>query len=136
MSRYVWLGVGAAALLVVGLFKLINSDRVDDERAALANSVEPAAVAVATVTASAVAKPVADSTEKHILQVFSPYPLWLRVTAKDRTFEGFIAESSTWTWRGEGAFSIRLGHSKQVHLSFDGRDVPLEENQKKVDLPG
>jgi hypothetical protein len=57
------------------------------------------------------------------------------VTAADKMFEGFIPQSSSWTWKGEGSFTIRFGHTKQVSLSFDGEPVPLGDDQKSITLP-
>lgn len=73
--------------------------------------------------------------EKHRLEVYSPLPLWLRVQAQDRSFEGFLPQGSTWTWEAVGEFQVRFGHTQQVALYFDSKLVPLVENQKRVILP-
>jgi hypothetical protein len=73
--------------------------------------------------------------EKHKLDVYTPEQLWLRVKSSDRTFEGFIPEGATWTFSGEGQFDIRMGHSHNIALMFDGQNVALKDDQKKVLLP-
>jgi len=73
--------------------------------------------------------------EVHSLEVFSPYQLWLKVITPQKVFEGFIPESSTWTFKSEGEFQIRLGHTREVLLKFDGRQIPLQDRQKTINLP-
>ena len=82
-----------------------------------------------------VAQPPLTPLKEHMLEVFTTTPLWMRIKTEARSFEGFIPQESTWSWRGDGEFQIRLGHTRQVALHFDGDEIPLRENQKRVQLP-
>lgn len=129
-------------IAVIGVFVVVFIKLIQNERTAPLRSTAPVAVSSATAVSAPAATPETPAPEapraalpKHALQVFSPFPLWLRVTASDRTFEGFIPQGASWTWKGEGTFNIRFGHTKQVVLLFDGQPVPLVDDQKGVTLP-
>jgi len=130
-TQLVWGFLGI--VFIIGFLKVIKQDRT--------SPVKPAAALVSS-KAEAVNVPLAAKPEepapvlaKHQIEVFSPYPLWLRVSATEKNFEGFIPQAATWTWKGEGTFTVRLGHTKQVMLTFDGQHVLLGEDQKKIVLP-
>jgi hypothetical protein len=127
-----WIWAGLAVLLFIGLIKFLKP-----EKAPPPVPKENYSQTVAPVTSLASPTPVEKkiAAQEHRLEVFSPSPLWLRVKTEKKTFEGFIAEGSTWTWKGEGTFLIKLGYTKQVILKFDNSVVPLQENQKTVSLP-
>ena len=136
LSRMNWLWVVLGGILLIGFIKLVMHDRT-------------APVATDTVvktgkssksepeTKTEIPKDVEPKAnlEKHSLELYSPYPLWLRVSASEKSFEGFIPQGATWTWKGEGEFTVRLGHTKEVKMSFDGKEVTLTEDQKKITLP-
>jgi transcriptional regulator with XRE-family HTH domain len=137
MNRLQFLWIGVIGIFIVVFIKLIQKER--------SAPLKPAAVASSTTTVAVVTSvapvvtpevPAARAAiPKHTLQIYSPFPLWLRVTAADRNFEGFIPQASSWSWKGEGTFKIRFGHTKQVVLSFDGQPVPLVDDQKGITLP-
>ncbi len=89
-------------------------------------------VVTSTATVQEAQKPV---IEDHTVEVISPYQLWLKITTPKKVFEGFVPEGSTWTFKSEGQFQIKLGHTREVILKFDGRQVPLFERQKTLSLP-
>ncbi len=129
--QFLWIGL-------IGIFIVVFIKLIQKERTAPLKSIATMVSTTTAVTATSVAP--APSTAhvallKHSLEVFSPFPLWLRVSASDKTFEGFIPQASSWTWKGEGTFTVRFGHTKQVVLSFDGENVPLIEDQKSITLP-
>lgn len=132
-SGFIWGGVGLAIL--IGILKMATTDQ-----AALKSSA-PAAVHSESHAPSAAASPSAATANEvknlvsHNLTVYSPFQLWLSVKTESRSFEGFLPEGSTWNWKGEGTFAIRLGHTQQVALEFDGKPIPISENQKRVVLP-
>lgn len=137
VSRGILVAVAVIAVFGIVIYKLVSADRSANGSAPV-EAVAPAAVPVtassATVaTSSATAS--AAAAETHRIEVHSPFPLWLRVSATDRNFEGFIPQGSTWSWSAKGKFIVRLGHSRQVSMLFDGKSIELKENQKRVDLP-
>jgi len=135
VSRGILIAVGVIALFAIVIFKLVTQDRAPKADA----PVESAAQAVVPVTSSAVVAQAesapAAAAETHRIEVHSPFPLWLRVSSDDRNFEGFIPQGSTWNWSAKGKFIVRMGHSRQVSMIFDGKPVKLADNQKRVDLP-
>lgn len=134
MDQYKLVGIwiGIAVFIGIGLMKLATIRKPADP---------PSAPAVSLSSAPAVSSPAAPilSNKKednsHLLEVYSPYPLWLRVESKDRSFEGFIPQGATWSWKGEGEILVRLGHTRQVSLFFDGSLIPVTERQKRIRLP-
>lgn len=130
-TQLVWGFLGV--LIIIGFLKVLKHDR-DSGSVAVAPPAptQPQPVSLAPVEEAVEPKV---SLKKHQLDVFSPFPLWLRVTAADKTFEGFIPQTTTWTWRAEGGFTIRLGHTKEVMMIFDGKPIALVDDQKKVVLP-
>ncbi len=124
-----WVGVGIVVL--VALIKVIVSDHRSAREISVPKPAEVKPVAVAPAKEAAPA-PVSVS---HKLEVFSPLPLWLSVKADNRSFEGFIPQGATWSWKGEGQFAVRIGHTQQVALIFDGQLLTLAENQKRLTLP-
>lgn len=130
-NGFIWATLGV--VLVGGLIKLMVNQKSAVEApvpvVVQAEVKEPVAVP-SVIPAVSIKKLV-----PHSLDVFSPFPLWLSVKSETRSFEGFLPQSSTWSWKGEGNFSIRLGHTQQVALMFDGQQITLSENQKKVSLP-
>lgn len=129
-SALVWGGV--ALVVVAGLIKVIVSDH-KNTRPAVAPAPKQAPVSVSTAQVVAV-NPAAPLVE-HTLDVYSPFPLWLSVKSETKAFEGFLPQGTTWSWKGDGNFNIRLGHTQEVAMVFDGRPVSLGENQKRVNLP-
>ncbi len=127
-----WIWIAAAVLVAIAVFKMIRVTPSPAPKAAAPAAPVRRAV-VSTETAKAEERPSAEL--KHKLEVFSPFPLWVRVQSQDRAFEGFIPEGATWTWRGAGQFTVKLGHTKEVALFFDGLPVALSENDKKIELP-
>ena len=134
ISRGILIAVAVVAVFGIVIFKLVSQDRPTTPTAPPA---EAPATAVTPVVASSVptAGAATAGQEAHRIEVHSPFPLWLRVQADDRNFEGFIPQASTWSWSAKGKFVVRLGHSRQVSMTFDGKPVALKENQKRVDLP-
>ncbi|MCG3203673.1 MAG: hypothetical protein KCHDKBKB_00345 [Elusimicrobia bacterium] len=137
-SHFIWGFLGV--LVIIGFLKVLKTDQgssvkpVSPATVSQNQTTPPPAASVPTVAQKTEeAKPIAPLT--HRLDIFSPFPLWLRVNAKDKSFEGFIPQSVAWNWSGEGPFSIRLGHTKEVQLSFDGKPVALQEGQMKLTLP-
>lgn len=132
-SKGIMIGVGIAAIFLIVLIKLAKNEKGPAEPA-------PESVVVATAPAvveapASVEEPVDAASESHRLEVYSPYPLWVHVTAEDKNFEGFIPQGSTWAWSAKGKFSVRLGHNRKVTVHFDGVGVPMTENQKRLELP-
>jgi transcriptional regulator with XRE-family HTH domain len=128
-SPWVWAGVGL--LFVAGMVKFLKPNAppaapaVSKPMPGMPKEEKPAAPAEAPKVV----------LEKHKIDVYTPEQLWLRVKSSDRTFEGFIPEGATWTFSGEGQFDIRMGHSHNIALMFDGQNVALKDDQKKVLLP-
>ncbi len=127
-SPWVWAGVGL--LFVAGLVKFLKPDQ----------PVAPPSIQKQAPSAPKEEKPVPVEApklvhEKHKLDLFTPEQLWLRVKSADKTFEGFIPEGTTWTFSGEGQFEVRMGHTRNVALVFDGRSVTLGGEQRKILLP-
>lgn len=131
ITRFQLIGVGLAAIVVILIIQLIKRDGRTPNGPAKETSVM---VSSATAT-NAVASASSVTGEQHVLEVFTPLSLWLRVTSKDKNFEGFIPQGATWTWKGEGVFTLRLGHTRELSVHFDGKPVKVEENQKKIELP-
>jgi cytoskeletal protein RodZ len=130
--NYVWIYVGLAVVALAGLFKFVH---IEPSAAPKASAKAPVAATPVPAETSTTSEKAAADIGKHQLDVFSPFPLWLRVTSKDRAFEGFISQGSTWTWKAEGEMTVRMGHTKQVSISFDGQPVAIEPNQKSLKLP-
>jgi cytoskeletal protein RodZ len=134
-AQFLWAVV--VIVFIIGFLKVLKQQRTASVHAPAA-SVPATAVKDSSAPVQAEAPkaevPAAVSA-KHQIQVFSSFPLWLRVTASDKNFEGFIPQATSWTWKGEGVFQVKLGHSKQVTIQFDGKDVPLKEDQQKITLP-
>lgn len=133
-GRIQWTWVVLAGIFLIGFIKVIKQERsvpVKPVPQVKTQAPQPAA------KTEAAAKPGEKTVPliPHEIAVFSPFPLWLRVTAAEKSFEGFVPQNSTWVWRGEGEFSIRLGHTKEVRIQFDGQEVLLTEDQKTVTLP-
>lgn len=135
VSRGLLVAIGVVAVFVIVLVKLVNKDRPAQPAATSEAPAQPAVPVVAVPTPAPQSEPAAASAEPHRIEIHSPYPLWLRVSADDRNFEGFIPQGSTWNWSAKGSFTVRLGHSRQVSMTFDGKPIELRENQKRVDLP-
>jgi hypothetical protein len=135
-SKGVLVAVGVAAVFLIVLIKLARNEKG-------APAPEKAETVAASTAPAAAAKPASQvvqtgetaPADSHRLEVYSPYPLWVRVNTEDKNFEGFIPDNATWTWTAKGKFTVRLGHNRKVSMAFDGVPVPLTENQKKVDLP-
>ena len=131
ISKATWIFAGLVIILFVGLIKFLKPNKIP--------SSEPVIESQQTVKLISLnAMPVISETvemETHVLEVFSPEALWLRVKTEEKTFEGFIPELTTWSWQGKGEFAVRLGHSRQVTLQFDGQPIILRENQKRLRLP-
>ncbi len=133
ISRVRVTGIALAGILLIVLIKFISQNK-----SSTGSSVAPVVPVVSstpTVTGLLPASSSPVSPETHQLDVYSPNSLWIRVSAKDKNFEGFIPESATWTWKAEGSFVVRLGHTKGVSLTFDNKPVTIQENQRKVELP-
>jgi cytoskeletal protein RodZ len=123
----VWIAIGVGVLLILGLLKLSRMD---------SKPPKPEAPVTQTTTPAEATVPKSDVTDvEHTIQVHAASPLWLRINAKERSFEGYVNADSTWTWKAEGAFTVRLGRTKDVSMTFDGQPVALKPNQKKIDLP-
>lgn len=135
ISRGVLIGVAVVAVFAIVIFKLVSQDRSSPEAPSTESPVAAAPVTASAVPAASASAGQTAGAETHRIEVHSPFPLWLRVQAEDRDFEGFIPQASTWSWSAKGKFSVRLGHSRQVSMTFDGKPVTLKENQKRVDLP-
>jgi transcriptional regulator with XRE-family HTH domain len=135
ISRGLLVGIGVIAVFIIVIFTLVTHEKSGDEAGSSDKAQTAAQAPVAPAPVAPVDAPVVAPAELHRIEVYSPYPLWLRVSADDRNFEGFIPQGSTWNWSAKGKFSVRLGHSRQVSMLFDGNPVLLRENQKRVDLP-
>jgi hypothetical protein len=127
-----WVGVVIVGLLALALINILHNRRSSTPALATA---DVAAVPAATVALSSETVRNAANENEHLLSVYSSFPLWLQVRSQSRTFEGFIPRAATWTWKGEGKFQIRLGHSREIVMIFDGQPVALAENQKRINLP-
>jgi cytoskeleton protein RodZ len=135
VSRGLLIAVGVIAVFVIVLLKLVNQDKPPAAPAPAEAPAQPAVPVLAMPTPASKSEEPALTAEPHRIEIHSPFPLWLRVSADDRNFEGFIPQGSTWNWTAKGKFTVRLGHSRQVSMTFDGKPVELRENQKRVDLP-
>ena len=139
---WIWVGVGVLALIAI-----YNLARYERMKMALSDAPSPSAVvsppasdlgpgpASSAQPPASAPGPLSAEPERHVIEIQSPNPLWLRVEAENRTFEGFIPQGSTWQWKGEGRFNVRLGHTREVRLRFDGTLVPLAENERRLTLP-
>lgn len=127
-SRAQLIVVGGVVLFLVLLIKLFKEER---------SAVHAPRQEVPVVAPAARPPESAAPSENvlHEIRIFSPNPLWLRITAPGKTFEGFIPQASTWNWTGGGDISVRLGHTREVSLFFDGKPINLAENQRKIDFP-
>ncbi len=136
-SKGIMIAVAVVAVFLIVLVKLAKNENKPATAAEPTKVEAPAAppVAVAKSSAPAVAADLPAAADAHKMEVYSPYPLWVHVSAEDKTFEGFIPQGATWTWSAKGKFAVRLGHSRKVSMLFDGVPVPITENQKKLDLP-
>lgn len=135
VSRGLLVAVGVVAVFVIVLIKLVNQDKPPAVPVTSDGPAQPAVPVLAIPSPTADDERTAEASEAHRIEIHSPFPLWLRVTADDRNFEGFIPQGSTWNWSAKGQFTVRLGHSRQVSMTFDGEPVALRENQKRVELP-
>jgi len=144
ITRFHLIAASAAAIAVIIIVKMLRHEdpvptlpRQENPLVQSTNTVAAAPISVSIPHSSTptVSLPVVPG-EPHRLEVYSPDSLWLRVSAQDKTFEGFIPQNSTWTWNGKGRFSIRLGHTHEITMLFDGQPVIIDENQKKLELPG
>jgi hypothetical protein len=131
VSKSSWIWAGLGILLFIALIKFLKPQNEHKPVPAAA----PSPVIEMEKTMPSATDTAKVNADKHRLDVFSPLPLWLRVTAGDRTFEGFIPQESTWTMNGDAPFTVRMGHTKDVAMSFDSHPVRLGENQRKVVLP-
>ncbi len=136
-TQFIWAFI--AIVFIIGFLKVLKQERTASVRAPAATPVSSTTASVQPISEAPVASKVEDvkaaGAAKHQIQVYSAFPLWLRVTASDKNFEGFIPQATSWTWKAEGTFQVKLGHSKQVIIQFDGKDVPLQEDQQKLTLP-
>ena len=128
-SRPLWIGGVLGVILIISFIKLVQTHRVVSPQPTTTQTSQP----VQTPTLKPAINKVPD--QQHTLRLSSPLPLWVSVKTEKKNFEGFIPQQSTWSWSGEGNFSIRLGHTQQVVLIFDDRQIILGENQKRVFLP-
>ncbi len=130
-SAWLWITLIVIAFIVLVKFLKPNEKPAGIKSEELLKKVEQLAVS----TVSVQTQPLDPVSEEHQVVVFSPYQLWLKITTPKKMFEGFIPEGSTWTFSSSGQFQIKLGHTKEVILKFDGRQVPLFERQKVIVLP-
>lgn len=130
-TGWIWLGIVVIVFLVLVRFIRMESSPQPKPR----ESIPMKAIPTETKPKEPSLGMISSDPNQHRLEMYSVYPLWMRVTSKDKAFEGFISQGTTWTWKGEGNFSIRLGHTREVTMVFDGHPVFLQENQKKIDLP-
>jgi cytoskeletal protein RodZ len=133
-SRLQFLWIGLIGIFIVVFIKLIQKERTAPLKP-IVSTVSAPAVAVSTVTAVNATEIPSAALPQHTLEVYSPYPLWLRVNTANKEFQGFIPQAASWTWRGEGTMTVRFGHTKQVTLSFDGKQIALSEDQRILTLP-
>lgn len=133
VNRIQWVWIVLGGIFLIGFIKVIKQDRTAPIKSSVANKSVAVEPEVKTDTPKNLDQKV--PLEKHRVELFSPFPLWLRVSASDKNFEGFIPQGATWTWKGEGLFTIRLGHTKEVQLAFDGSSIPLSDDQKMITLP-
>lgn len=136
-SRTQWIWVVLAGIFLIGLIKVIKQESTTPAKPVVNSNATVAVKPPETAVAKKEEVPVAPKAPlaPHELMVFSPFPLWLRVGTPEKSFEGFVPQGSSWSWKGEGEFSVRLGHTKEVSLFFDGKPIPLSEDQKLVTLP-
>ncbi len=130
-NSVIWISL--SVVFLIGVIKFISTSQKGAVEPPPAAPVKNE-IAEAVPTAAPVV-PAEKNLAKHTLEVYSPLPLWLSVKAENRSFEGFLPQGATWSWKADGNFSIRLGHTQQVSLVFDGQAITLNENQKKVSLP-
>lgn len=129
-SRLGWVWAGVIFLLFIGLIKFLTPDKKDPVK-----SQDQFAAPAVVFTSPAPLPRIPPKPIEHEIQIFTPESLWVNIQSENKTFEGFIPEGATWSWRGDGEFNIRLGHTRQVVLRFDNEPVLLAENQKRVKLP-
>jgi len=132
-----WIWVGLAVLLFVGLIKFLKPENRNFGSQPDAESSRQIQNSSGQQSGD---QPATDETENnpsedHEIEIYTPHPLWLRIQSPEDTFEGFIPQETTWSWSGKGELSVRLGHTREVALVFDGKKVALGENQKRVILP-
>jgi cytoskeleton protein RodZ len=133
-SPFLWI-LGAVAFVAVLFFIRVFRSQVPPPAAA---PPRPAAVSPVPAALPPAPLPAAEGTPPnpgHEIRIFSPWTLWVKVVAQDKTFEGFIPQASTWTWQGTGQFSVRIGYTNGVVLSFDGEPVTLQEHETRLTLP-
>jgi cytoskeleton protein RodZ len=136
---WIWGGVGL--IVLIGLIKFIGSqmasppvDRLSGNTEAVATEaheiqspseapVVPAPIVVAQPAPSPVSAP--RNLKRHTLTVYSPNELWLKAASETRMFEGTIPGGSTWTFTGDGNISLRLGHTRDILLAYDGQEIPV-----------
>jgi len=136
--NFIWIGLGVC--IMVGIVNYIHRSQPDpesyEEPAQNAEFIsEPNMELPGKTEVKPLAEVVPGVGSHHKLLVFSSDPLWMRIQTETRSFEGFIPKKSTWVWKGEGKFSVHLGHTRQVALYFDGIQVELVGNQKSLTLP-
>lgn len=133
ISRLQLIIMALLGIIVIILVKVVSQER------SVVIVTPPAPAVVAETSSATVVSPIQveppKQEEAHKIEVFSPNSLWLRVSASNKTFEGFIPQDSTWTWRGNGPFSVRLGHTQEITMIFDGQRIPISEEQNKLELP-
>lgn len=127
-SPWVWAGVGL--LFIAGLVKFLKPP----EQVVAPTITKPAAPAPQDQKPAPVAE-APKIVQKHKLDIFTPEQLWLRVKSTDRTFEGFIPEKTTWSFSGEGQFDVRMGHTRNIAIVFDGQSITAPGEQKRLLLP-
>lgn len=132
-TKTLWISIGLGVILLMGLIKFLAQDfRESSSRHPMPTPSQLEEKEISPKEETPVGE---EAINEHTMEVFSPFPLWLGVEAGDKTFEGFLPEGSTWSWKGVGKFSIRLGHTRDISLYFDGKVVEISENQKRVFLP-
>lgn len=130
-SRLVWIFIGLGVVFLMGLIKFLAVDYKKET----SHPTQEGQEAIQPISLPETQKSPTPPPVQHTLTVFTPTPLWLRIEAEDKKFEGFIPLASTWSWTGAGQFSIRMGHVNDVVMTIDGQTVELTENQKRVYLP-
>jgi len=133
-STWIWFGLGILLMIALVKFFKPHNPAVLPEKPAVVESAREGDSGAGPVSAAIAEEKPAPAVLTHSLLIFSPNPLWLRVKTDNKTFEGFISQNATWTWKAEGTFDIKLGHTQQVSILFDNRPVPLKENQKSLTL--
>ncbi len=132
-TQIIWGIIGV--VFIIGFLKVIRQEKNTPIKSAAPVAAKSSVDAAPTPSTSTKPEEAMPVVAKHVITVFCPNPLWLHVAASDRTFEGYVPQNSSWTWKGEGVLTIRLGHTKQVVLTYDGKPVPLVDDQKRVVLP-